>query len=150
MAKLSFVGDDVSSLASAAGKTYTFCMPQLVYLPNRHPNSFLVFSKSGDGYRLRDFSPKKGPPTEVETQSGSRKSSDVEAEAQEGGFFIHVPERPLSDYDYWREQTLRENHRIQKKVNSPAEPKSHFREIVIGVIVVVVSALILSWFGIKN
>ena len=131
-------------------------MSQLVYLRDRHPHSVLVFSKVGDGYRLRDFSGDKEPAVEIERQSTGRTGTDVENEVQTApNKFIRVPDRSIEDYRYWHDLTLEWNRKLVPKELLPLAPpesslKKHTREIIVGVIISILTALILAWLGLKD
>jgi hypothetical protein len=129
-------------------------MPQMIYLRKRYPRSFLVFSAVGEGYCLRDFSaPGTGPAEELERQSPGRTASEIRDEARSDGYFINVPEQRIDDYAYWHEQTVKFNKQYPPPP-SPPPPESwwrkHLREIIVGVVIVIVGAIVVKWMGLNK
>jgi hypothetical protein len=131
-------------------------MPQMVYLRQINPHSFMVFSTKKEGFCLRDFSAAgNGPPQKIMKQSGERKTSAIRTLAsQEGNYSIEVVERPLSDYRYWHEQTMKLNqHYLKSRPNGAPlvqpKPQTWTRQIIVGVIVAVIAGVILAWLGMK-
>jgi hypothetical protein len=52
-------------------------MPQMAYIREIHPHSFLVLTTNGESFCLRDFSAKAGPVLEVARQSPGRGTSQI-------------------------------------------------------------------------
>jgi hypothetical protein len=128
-------------------------MPQMVYIREIHPHSFLVLTTSGESFCLRDFSAKSGPVLELARQSPDRGASQIRELARRGGnHLIDVPERKIDDYDYWHEQTAAMNARFLGLLPTPAVPwlqwlRDHVAQVVIAVAVAVLSAVVLAWLG---
>jgi hypothetical protein len=136
-------------------------MPQMVYIREIHPYSFLVLTTNGESFCLRDFSAKAGPVVEVARQSPGRGTSEIHDRArQSGNHFIDVPERKIDDYSYWHEQTVSMNARF---LTPPAPPppvsprwqwlRENTEKVVVAVVITVITVLtaaVLAWLGLTD
>jgi hypothetical protein len=123
----------------------------MVYIREMQERSFLVFTTSGEGFRLRDFAAENGPAIVVAKQSAGQTASDIRALAIQGGKpLVDVPERSIEDYAYWHDQTLTLNGRYLPPP-VPAAPKSWLPEnvekVVVAVVIAVATAAVLAWLG---
>ncbi|HUQ72519.1 MAG TPA: hypothetical protein VM165_23530 [Planctomycetaceae bacterium] len=134
-------------------------MPELIYVREIHDHSFLVFTTSGEGFRLRDFSAEKGPAVVIAKQAEGRMASDIrEMAIQCGKPMIPVAERSMGDYPYWHEQTANYNARYLMpheamplvSVTLPSGVRTHVEAVVVKVIAAVLTAAILLWLGLSK
>lgn len=128
-------------------------MPQLVYIEEKLPHSFMVMTTNGEGFVLRDFSAKRGPAIEIATQHPGVGTAEILAMArQPGNYYIPVPERAITDYAYWHKQTLVKN---KQYLPPSAEPwslwlRENLAKILVPVAIAVLTAIVLAWLGLKK
>lgn len=128
-------------------------MPQMVYIREIHPHSFLVLTTNGENFCLRDFSANAGPVIEVARHSQGRSTSEIrELGSRNGNHFIEVPERRIDDYGYWHEQTAAMNSRFLTPSPPPQRPwlQEHIEKVVGAVVIAVLTAAVLAWLGLSK
>lgn len=104
-------------------------MPEMVYLRDYNPGSFLVLTTRGRSFRLRDYSAESGPVVELERQSPGLGAEEIRALARDNGkSIIRVKQHNIKDYDYWHEQTAAINARYLSPSTVPnVSPPSRSR-----------------------
>ncbi len=138
-------------------------MALMVYIKEVHPRSFLLFTTSGEGFCLRDFSkPGLGPAVELARQSNGRTASTIRKLASKpGNHLIEVTGKGkgVEEYAFWHEETLKLNALYAGAAPpAPATPfeaaKSWLIENILKVVVAVITAVavaaVLAWLGLKQ
>jgi hypothetical protein len=129
-------------------------MSKLVYIKEIFPDTYLHFSARGESFTLRDyFHATGGKPIEVLRPKEETAATIQRMAQQPGNRLIDPPDdKPLDDFDHWKKTITKLNQSLSPTM--PSEGKSWIktwtREIIIGVIIVVLGAIIVTWLGIKQ